>query len=85
MQAEYKVQLGQSLFDVCLNTYGSLDFMYKLITDNGVNNILYQPVTGQVFTYDPALTVNPTISRTKSISDIRYSTYANVTIDAPFA
>jgi hypothetical protein len=84
MPQEYKARAGQSLFDVCLNTYGSLDFIYTLMVDNSISDISYQPTTGQVFEYDISQVVSPVISRTISTSEVRYSTYANVTIDAPF-
>lgn len=72
------------MYDVCLNTYGTLDLTYKLLTDNQVTSIEYTAQTGDVFVYDDTLTVNPGVSRTKTISDVRYATLANVTPDAPF-
>ena len=29
---------GQSIWDVCLNTYGTLDNMVKLLQDNDIDN-----------------------------------------------
>ncbi len=85
MPQEYKARAGQSVFDVCLNTYGTLDLTYRLLQDSGVEDIETAPTTGQVFTFNPALTVNPNVSRTKAATGVRFSTYANITIDAPFA
>jgi hypothetical protein len=32
-------QNGQSIYDICVQTYGSLDLLYKLIQDNNFPNI----------------------------------------------
>lgn len=32
-----KVKEGQSIYDVCLEQFGSLDYLYNLIVDNGLN------------------------------------------------
>jgi hypothetical protein len=62
---QYKAINGQSLQDVCLSTYGSLDYIYKLIVDNNIEDLEYTPVTGDVFLYDLSLTVNNNINRTR--------------------
>jgi len=74
MLSEYKSTDGQSLIDVCLNTYGSTDYIYKMIQDSGIDNLDYTPKTGDVFLYDVSLTVNSDTSRTQVITDTRYST-----------
>jgi hypothetical protein len=43
---------GQSILDVALNTYGTLDKVVKLASDNGVTNLLTYPTTRQAFVYD---------------------------------
>ena len=49
---------GQSIFDVCLNTYGSLDFLTKLMQDNNFTNVDSDIYNGQQFTWDDSLVVN---------------------------
>lgn len=53
---------GQSLIDVCLNTYGSLDYMYKLLQDNAVENIDGDVVSGQAFVWDDSLVFNQAVN-----------------------
>lgn len=65
---------GQSLYDVCLNTYGSLDFMYKLLQDNGIRNVKDDVVTGQIFTWDDSLVINQQINQAFAASGIFYAT-----------
>ena len=80
MLSEYKANSGQSLIDVCLNTYGTTDYIYKLIQDSGIDNLDYVPVTGDVFKYDISLTVNSDTSRTQVITDTRFATLSNTDI-----
>ena len=49
---------NSTIYDVCLNTYGSLDFLVKLMTDNHFGSIDNYPINGQVFYYDETLRVN---------------------------
>ena len=58
---------NSTIYDVCLNTYGTLDLLVKLMTDNnfiGVNNY---PVNGQQFVYDETLIANQAIVKTTII------------------
>jgi len=73
---QYKAIDGQSIQDVCLSTYGSLDYIYKLIQDSGVSNLDYVVKTGDVFYYDLSLTVNNNINRTR-YGYIAYATLIN--------
>ncbi len=68
---------GSTLFDVCLNTYGSLDFFYKLLIDNNIPNANYTPKTGQAFNYDETLIVDEQTNRTTILSGIKYATEIN--------
>ncbi len=58
----YTAVQGQSIFDVCLNTYGSLDFLYKLVQDNTFGSINNTPYSGQNFNYDTNYIVDQVIS-----------------------
>lgn len=73
MQTFYSIS-GQSLLDVCLNTYGSMDYLYKLLQDNGVLNANTAVLSGQKFTWDDSLVINQQINQSFSQSGIYYST-----------
>ena len=65
---------GQSIYDVCLNTYGTLDRLRRLMDDSGVENINANPFSGQVFLFDPELVVDDNVRRSQVVSDTRYAT-----------
>jgi hypothetical protein len=48
----------QNLFDVCLMTYGSFDYMYKMLLDNNIDSLNLGPIQRKKFTYDSSLTVD---------------------------
>lgn len=54
----YNAINGQSIFDVCLQTYGGLDFLSKLMVDNGFPNMNSDPYSGQAFVFDESLIVD---------------------------
>jgi len=72
----YSALEGQSIFDICLQTYGSLDFLVKLLQDNQIPSISIAPVSGQVFTWDETLTVDQVVNQTSQNSNIIYATKA---------
>lgn len=75
----YKAVDGQNIYDVCLMTYGTLDQLPKLLSDNlfpGVNNY---PFSGQVFTYDDTLVYNQNVSISNVNNGINYCTRSNST------
>lgn len=45
----------QTMYDLCLMTYGTLDLIVKFCNDNGVGDINYVPPAPQVFVYDTDL------------------------------
>lgn len=65
---------GQSIFDVCLNCYGSLDLLYKLIQDSNVDSVNEIPRSGQVYTYDDSLVVDQNVFQRTTLSGIKYAT-----------
>lgn len=71
---EYTAIAGQSLLDVCLNTYGSLDYFTKLLLDSGVENSDQVPYTGQKFVYDETLVIDSSINKTTTLNNIKYAT-----------
>lgn len=70
---QFNAVYGSSLSDVCLNTYGSLDFYVKLLNDNGVEpNQL--PYSGQPFMWDETLVFNQTTQSLINANGIIYAT-----------
>lgn len=52
MLVVFKAIAGQSIDDVVLNTYGTVNLRGKLISDNGVDNINGITATGDEFVFD---------------------------------
>lgn len=74
MLEEFKAVEGQTLTDVCLNTYQSLDYLVKLARDNQVADLNYTCKTGDVFLFDPSLVVNLGVLRDIKFKGTRYLT-----------
>jgi hypothetical protein len=53
----YTAVAGQSIHDVCLNTYGTLDLLLKLVKDNDFGSLDGNVSSRQVFTFDDDLVV----------------------------
>lgn len=77
MIQQYSARNGQSIYDVCLNTYGSYDYLIKLLQDNSFPNLNTYPYTGQQFLYDDALVKDDSVFLTTTINNVLYSTRAN--------
>ncbi len=65
---------GQSIFDVCMNTYGSLDFLYKLLTESNVENIDQPVVSQQKFVWDETQTFDNAVLKKTTLSGIIFAT-----------
>lgn len=72
--SQYKCVEGQSLEDICLQTYGSLDFILKLIQDNGFDNINSQPYSGQLIIWDELLNTDQQVFQNNQSGSITYAT-----------
>lgn len=76
MLKNYNAINGQSIFDVCLNTYGTLDLLIKQLVDSGagqgVNDV---PISGQVYIYDDSLVVDQAVNQAFLLTGIRYATH----------
>jgi hypothetical protein len=70
---------GQSLLDVCLNTYGTTDLLYKLLQDNTIPNLNSTPVTGQQFVYDDSLVIDQGVNQYFNLTNTKYATDINTT------
>lgn len=73
----YNAVEGQSLWDICLNTYGSFDLLRKLLDDNSIPDINYSPYSGQSFVWDETLTTDQAVNIINQNSNIRYATKVN--------
>jgi hypothetical protein len=75
MLKTYNAVNGQSIYDVCLNAYGSLDNLVKLLTDSGagqgVNDV---PASRQAYIFDDSLVIDQSINQAYTLSGIRYAT-----------
>lgn len=65
---------GSTIFDVCLNTYGTLDLLGKLMSDNNFPGAATYPVAGQVFSFDETLVVNQQTFKRTALSGEKYAT-----------
>lgn len=74
MLQEFEAIEGQSIFDVCLNCYGTLDLMYKLLQDNGIDSINVKPYSRQMFTYEDGLVIDQGINQQFTQGGFKYST-----------
>lgn len=46
---------NSTIYDVCLNTYGTLNLLVKLMDDNNFAGVNTYPTNGQVFEFDENL------------------------------
>lgn len=74
MLQKYNSVWGQSTFDVCLNTYGSLDPLYKMLQDSGVDNVNDEVKSNQEFLYDDSLVSEKDVSQSFLLNNTRYAT-----------
>lgn len=70
----YPAVYGQSLYDICLQVYGTLDLLYKLLQDSGVDSVNVVPFSGQVFIYDDTLVTDQAIINRNVLGNILYAT-----------
>lgn len=71
---QYKAIEGQSIWDIVLNTYGSFDYIVKLLTDNNLANANVVPYSGQIFIWDETLVADQIINQISQNSKIIYAT-----------
>lgn len=72
---------GSTIYDVCLNTYGTLNRLGKLMDDNNHPGIDTYPTAGQIFLYDENLVniqTNQNLNQNYTVSagsaQIKYAT-----------
>lgn len=74
MISEYTAQEGQSIYDVCANTYGDLNKLRKLITDNNIGSVNDQNLAKKVFKFDTSLIKDNLLFNVNNNSNVVYST-----------
>lgn len=73
----YSSKLNQSIYDVCLQTYGTLDMLVKLMTDNNISGLEDDFPAGTLFFFGETKTPGTklqNISKTNFQQNIIYST-----------
>ena len=65
----FKAVENSTIYDVCLNTYGTLNLLVKLMVDNNYGGVNLYPYTGQLFTFDETLVANQATAQ-----NIKYAT-----------
>lgn len=70
----YQSIAGQSIYDVCLQTYGSLDFLYKLLQDNSIAGVDVPVTSRQQFVWDDTLVLDQQVNAAFAGTSKRYST-----------
>jgi len=70
----YYAQPGQSIYDVCLMVYGSLDYLTLLCTDNNIGGLNEVDASGKVFKFDPLKVKSNSLKEYNNINGITYGT-----------
>jgi len=70
----YKSVEKQTIYDVCLQTYGSLDLLNKLITENSIDSIDIDIISGTSFIWDEKLVIDQKRNQTLTDSNIIMAT-----------
>lgn len=65
---------GQSLCDVCINTYGSMDYFFKLLQDNGITNPDGLAQSNGAFIWDNTLVVDAQNERRILTNNLKFAT-----------
>lgn len=78
MTAQYTWRNGQSIYDVCLNTYGTLRHLFKLMADNAISSVNDLSFIGKVIYFETNLIVDNSLYNRNSDQNIHYTTYEAV-------
>ena len=72
----YVSKPGQSLNDICVQIYGSLDFLFKLMQDNKIKVVDSVIESGTIFIFDSSLITRPSLFNSNKTNNIIYATIA---------
>ncbi len=70
----YTAQTGQSIYDVCLQTYGTLNLLFKLLVDNKISVSNTHNLSGVVFIFDDELVKDYSVFNHNVTENIHYAT-----------
>lgn len=80
LDGRYIAKNSQSIYDVCMNTYGTANLLSKLMKDNSITATSYRPYNGQVFLYDKLLVIDLPVNQLNQVyvtgEDINYRVIA---------
>lgn len=71
---QYKSNDGQSVSDICLQTYGSLDYLSKLMSDNNISDINTTIESDTIIMWDVDLCVDKQLYDYWNKGNIRLTT-----------
>lgn len=71
---EFKPPKNATLFDIVLNTYGTLDLLSKFMLDNNINDVNTMATGLETFTFDYSLVNNYGQYDTISIKEMQFTT-----------
>lgn len=74
MQKNYNASKGQSIYDVTLNAYGTLDNIVKLLQDSGDQGVDDVPASNQLYFFDDSLVKDQAVNQAYTLSGIKYAT-----------
>lgn len=71
---QVKAVSGQSIFDLCLQTYSTFDLLSKFIQDNKISDINQVPLSGQSYVWDETLSENQNVNLISQNSNVILAT-----------
>jgi hypothetical protein len=74
MLVEFKPSIGSTLFDLCLNTYLSLNLLPKFIKDNNVQNLDFVTGINEKYVYDTDFIYDEFLSNELIRNNYKFST-----------
>lgn len=74
LNSKFFAQPNQSIYDVCLMVYGTLDLLIKLLDDNDINGLNNVNAVGNVFIFDTTIRQNVSILNYNDNYNIVYGT-----------
>lgn len=73
-QGRFVSMAGQSIYDVCLQTYGTIELLAKLVVENNLVSTIAPVEAGKVFTFDKTKIKDTAIFSRNVIDGIIYAT-----------
>ena len=74
----YNSTHGQSIYDICLNTYGSFDYLFKLLSDNGIESIDTDISLVNSWTWDENKVTDQRFNYLSSSTAKTYATHSSI-------